>query len=127
MTHVGKIILLKYDNYKRITHTWNRKTIHNNKKDLNNVLNSKLDTFYFLKGNQHDILKKSYKIYIDYKEGYRKIGYVFWDFYMNKLYYNKYYTSKISIKKSGINQCNHVEIKEIYINPDEEDTGFTIG
>jgi hypothetical protein len=127
MTHVGKIVLLKYDSFKRITHIWNRKTIHNNKNDIDNILNSELSNIYFIGRKERKITKKSYKIYIDYKEEYKKIGYVFWDCFMNRLYYNKYYQTKNDILKSNINSCNNVEIKEIYINPDETDLGYTIG
>jgi hypothetical protein len=126
MTHIGKIVLLKYDEYKRITHYWGRKTIHNNKNDLNNILNSTVEK-YKVNDVEHKIIKKSYKVYIDYKEGCKKIGYVFWDFYMNRLYHNKYYQYKNDIFKSNINNCNYVEIKDIYINPDETDLEYLIG
>jgi hypothetical protein len=125
MTHVGKIVLLKYDYHKRITHIWGRKTIHNNKNDIDNVL--LCTTEFPLYAKKQEIIKKSYKVYLDYKEGHKKIGYVFWDFYMNRLYHNKYYQHKNDIFKSSINNYNNVEIKDIYINPDENDSGYSIG
>jgi len=132
MTHIGKIVLIKYEKYKRITHIWGRKTIHNNKNDVEMVINSSSD---IEKSHTNSVgiwrepilTKKSYKIYTTKKEGYKLIGYVFWDFMMNRLYYNKYYMTKRDIEKSILNLYNHLCVKEIYINLDETDEGFTIG
>jgi hypothetical protein len=132
MTHIGKIVLIKYEQYKRITHIWGRKTIHNTKNDVEMVVNTpsyveKYRVNFDGNWKEHFLTKKSYKIYTTKKEGYKLIGYVFWDFVMNRLYHNKYYTNMRCIEKSNLNRYNHLTVKEIYINPDETDEGFTIG